>query len=75
MREHHRERSKLALQALAEGERSSGDVARFIFGEDLPAFDRFLALNETYVHLIELEQSASIRRKMREGLCLFERVV
>ncbi|MDO9230214.1 MAG: MBL fold metallo-hydrolase [Syntrophales bacterium] len=74
MREHHRDRSKLALQALTEGERTSGDVSRFIFGDDLPPFDRLLALNETYVHLIELERSSSIRRTMREGLCLFERV-
>jgi glyoxylase-like metal-dependent hydrolase (beta-lactamase superfamily II) len=74
MREHHFDRSKLALDALTEGERTSGDVSRFIFGDDLPPFDRLLALNETFVHLIELERSSSIRRKMREGLCLFERV-
>ena len=74
MREHHRDRSKLALQALAEGERTSGDVSRFIFGDDLPPFDRLLALNETFVHLVELERSAAIRRKMRDGICLFERV-
>lgn len=74
MREHHFDRSKLALKALAEGERTCSDVSRFIFGDALPPFDRLLALNETYVHLIELEQGASIRRKMRGGLCLFERV-
>jgi glyoxylase-like metal-dependent hydrolase (beta-lactamase superfamily II) len=74
MREHHRDRSKLALQALTEGERTSADVSRFIFGDDLPPFDRLLALNETYVHLVELERSSAIRRKMHEGLCLFERV-
>jgi glyoxylase-like metal-dependent hydrolase (beta-lactamase superfamily II) len=75
MREHHRDRSALALQALTEGERTSGDVSRFIFGDDLPPFDRLLALNETFVHLIELEQTSLIRRKMRDGICLFERVV
>lgn len=74
MREHHRDRSKLALQAVTEGERTSRDVSRFIFGDDLPPFDRLLALNETFVHLVELERGSSIRRKMRDGLCLFERV-
>jgi len=74
MREHHFDRSKLALQALTEGERTSGDVSRFIFGDDLPPFDRLLALNETFVHLIELERSSSVHRKIRAGLCLFERV-
>ena len=74
MREHHFDRSKLALQALTEGERTSGDVSRFIFGDDLPPFDRLLALNETYVHLVELERKALIRREKRNGLCLFARV-
>jgi glyoxylase-like metal-dependent hydrolase (beta-lactamase superfamily II) len=73
MREHHRDRSALALQALTEGERTSGDVSRFIFGDDLPPFDRLLALNETFVHLIELERDSLIHRKMRDGICLFER--
>jgi hypothetical protein len=74
MREHHRERSELALQALAEGPRSSGEVSRFIFGEIHAPFDRLLALNETYVHLIQLEREAMIRREMRNGLCYFARI-
>ncbi|MCX5839214.1 MAG: MBL fold metallo-hydrolase [Deltaproteobacteria bacterium] len=74
MREHHRERSVLALRALAEGPRNCGEVSRFIFGEDLSPFDRLLALNETYVHLIQMEREALIRREMRNGLCLFARM-
>jgi glyoxylase-like metal-dependent hydrolase (beta-lactamase superfamily II) len=74
MREHHRERSEIALQALAKGPRNCGEVSRFIFGEDLPPFDRLLALNETYVHLIQLERDSLIRREMRNGLCLFARM-
>jgi glyoxylase-like metal-dependent hydrolase (beta-lactamase superfamily II) len=74
MREHHRERSEIALRALAEGPRNCGEVSRFIFGEDLSPFDHLLALNETYVHLIRLEREALIRREMRNGLCLFARM-
>jgi glyoxylase-like metal-dependent hydrolase (beta-lactamase superfamily II) len=74
MREHHHERSELALRALAEGPRNCGEVSRFIFREDLSPFDRLLALNETYVHLIRLEKETLIRRKMLNGLCLFERI-
>ena len=37
-------------------------------------FDRLLALNETYVHLIQLERESLIRREMRNGLCLFARM-
>ncbi len=73
MREHHRERSEIALRALAEGPRNSAEVSRFIFGDGLPPFDRLLALNETYVHLIQLERETLIRREMRNGLCLFAR--
>lgn len=74
MREHHRERSGLALQALAGEPRSSNEVSRFIFGEVRSPFDRLLALNESYVHLIQLEREALIRREMRDGLCLFARI-
>jgi glyoxylase-like metal-dependent hydrolase (beta-lactamase superfamily II) len=73
IREHHRERSEIALRALAEGSRNCGEVSRFIFGEDLSPFDRLLALNETYVHLIRLEKETLIRREMHNGLCLFAR--
>jgi glyoxylase-like metal-dependent hydrolase (beta-lactamase superfamily II) len=71
MREHHRERSGLALQALSEEPKSSREVSRVIFGEIQSPFDRLLALNETYVHLIQLEKESLIRREMRDGLCYF----
>jgi glyoxylase-like metal-dependent hydrolase (beta-lactamase superfamily II) len=71
MREHHRERSGLALQALTEEPKSSREVSRVIFGEIQSPFDRLLALNETYVHLIQLEKESLIRREMRDGLCYF----
>jgi glyoxylase-like metal-dependent hydrolase (beta-lactamase superfamily II) len=74
MREHHRERSGLALQALDGEPRSSNEVSRFIFGDVHSPFDRLLALNETYVHLIQLERKALIRREMRNGLCFFARI-
>ncbi|MBN2437320.1 MAG: MBL fold metallo-hydrolase [Deltaproteobacteria bacterium] len=73
MREHHRERSERALRALAEGPRNCGEVSRFIFGENLSPFDRLLALNETYVHLIRLERETLICREKRNGVCLFSR--
>jgi glyoxylase-like metal-dependent hydrolase (beta-lactamase superfamily II) len=74
MREHHRERSGLALQALAEEPKSSREVSRFIFGEIQSPFDRLLALNESYVHLIQLERESLIRREKRDGLTLFARI-
>jgi glyoxylase-like metal-dependent hydrolase (beta-lactamase superfamily II) len=74
MREHHRERSELALKALTGEPQTSGGVSRFIFGDIRSPFDRLLALNESYVHLIELERKALVGREMQNGLCFFARV-
>lgn len=74
MREHHRDRSNLALQALTGPSKTSGGISRFIFGDIRSPFDRLLALNETYVHLLELEREAWIGRRKQNGLCLFERI-
>ncbi|MCE5262267.1 MAG: MBL fold metallo-hydrolase [Deltaproteobacteria bacterium] len=74
MREHHRERSGLALQALADGPRSSYEVSRFIFGEIDSPFDRLLALNESYIHLIQLEHEGFIRRERHNGLYRFAQI-
>lgn len=51
---HHEVRKGLALDSVTRGPRTTFDVSRDIFGDDLPEFDRFLALNETFVHLVEL---------------------
>lgn len=74
MRNHHHERSGIALQALTEEPRSSCEVSRFIFGDIHSPFDRLLALNETYVHLLQLEREALIRREKVDGLCFFARI-
>ena len=44
---------------------------RYIFGDNFPAFDRVLALNETYVHLLELEKNSLIKKQKKEGIFLF----
>jgi glyoxylase-like metal-dependent hydrolase (beta-lactamase superfamily II) len=74
MREHHRQRSGLALEALAQGPRSCFDVSQFIFGRIDSPFDRLLALNESYVHLIQLEREDRVRREECNGLTLFARL-
>jgi glyoxylase-like metal-dependent hydrolase (beta-lactamase superfamily II) len=74
IRDHHRQRKGLALAALADGPKTAEGVSRAIFGADLPPFDRLLALNESYVHLIDLEAEAAISRERRDGLCFFTKV-
>lgn len=73
IRDHHCQRKGLALAALAEGPKTAEEVSRFIFGPELPPFDRLLALNESYVHLIDLEAEGGIGRKVQDGRCYFAR--
>lgn len=73
IREHHRQRKGLALAAVSGEAKTAEKVSRAIFGDDLPPFDQYLALNEAYVHLIELEAEGVIGRRMRDGLCLFSK--
>jgi glyoxylase-like metal-dependent hydrolase (beta-lactamase superfamily II) len=72
IKEHHRERKDLALQSVMKGPRTSCDVSIDIFGRDLPDFDKFLALNETYVHLVELVHDGMIRSYERNGKMLYQ---
>lgn len=41
-------------------------IPQDVFGTDLPEFDKFLALNETHVHLMELIHEGVIE-KFRDG--------
>jgi glyoxylase-like metal-dependent hydrolase (beta-lactamase superfamily II) len=54
MRAHHEERKSLILNSIKEGPKTTFQGSMDIFGKDLSGFDKFLAINETYVHLIEL---------------------
>ena len=60
MREHHKERKGFTLASVKEGPKTTFQVSMDIFGEDLSEFDKFLALNETYVHLVELIEEGVI---------------
>lgn len=64
---HHAERTKLILECLGARPKNALDVSQEIFGGDLPDFDRFLAVNETYVHLLELKDQNRIREERKDG--------
>ena len=64
MREHHTERTGLIMKCLSAQPKTSFQVSQEIFGYDLPDFDKFLALNETYVHLLELKLQSVIKEDM-----------
>jgi glyoxylase-like metal-dependent hydrolase (beta-lactamase superfamily II) len=57
---HHDERKSLILDAIREDAKTTYQIAQDIFGLDLPEFDQFLALNETYVHLRQLLREGEI---------------
>jgi glyoxylase-like metal-dependent hydrolase (beta-lactamase superfamily II) len=71
IREHHAERTQLIVEALHGKEKTAFEVSGDIFGTALPDFDQFLALNETYVHLVELMDKGAVRTDERGGLVLY----
>jgi glyoxylase-like metal-dependent hydrolase (beta-lactamase superfamily II) len=64
----HAERTQLIIEALRGEEKTAFEVSGVIFGVDLPEFDQFLALNETYVHIVELVDRGAVRTAERGGL-------
>jgi len=67
---HHEERKALVLASVRRGPRQAVVVSGDLFGGSLPDFDQFLALNETYVHLVELVDEGLVEER-REGGQLF----
>ncbi len=63
IKEHHSERKSLVLDSVKAGPKTTYQVSLDIFGGNLPEFDQFLAVNETYAHLIELKEERAIRQE------------
>jgi glyoxylase-like metal-dependent hydrolase (beta-lactamase superfamily II) len=74
MHEHHQERKNLVFDSVKGGPKTTFQVSLDIFGENLPEFDQFLAVNETYAHLIELEEEGLIRQDKTEKHLLYRAV-
>ena len=74
IKEHHRQRTELILDSIKGRPKTAFDVSLDIFGRALPEFDKFLALNETYVHLIELEKDGVINQSKRNEKDLFAEI-
>ena len=69
IKDHHRERKGLTLASVAsvrEGMKTASQVSVDLFGPELPEFDQFLAINETYVHLLELVREGLVREETRD---------
>jgi glyoxylase-like metal-dependent hydrolase (beta-lactamase superfamily II) len=71
IKEHHRERKALVLKSVLTSPKTTYEISRDVFEEDLSEFDKFLALNETYVHIVELIREGLIGEEKREGLVVY----
>jgi glyoxylase-like metal-dependent hydrolase (beta-lactamase superfamily II) len=71
MEEHHQERKGLIFEAVKKGEKTALQISRDIFGSNLPEFDQFLAVNESYSHLLELMEEGLIRQERKETHALY----
>ncbi len=72
--EHHRVRKDLIFKSVENGTTTAMEVALTIFGNELKLFDKYLALHETYVHLIELEDESLIQRHTKDGIDFFSAI-
>ncbi|HYA14437.1 MAG TPA: MBL fold metallo-hydrolase [Syntrophales bacterium] len=64
--EHHAERKELVLASVKGKPKTTYQVSLDIFGGNLPEFDQFLAVNEAYAHLIELNKEGLIKQEKAE---------
>jgi glyoxylase-like metal-dependent hydrolase (beta-lactamase superfamily II) len=71
IKDHHTERKWLIVEALQGKGKTAFEVSADIFGADLPDFDQFLALNETYVHLVDLMDNGIVRSEEQDGHVLY----
>ncbi len=69
---HHRDRKSLVTDAIAQGNDTALRVSLAVFGSDLPEFDQFLALNESYVHIVQLVKEGLVRAEDSDGRTFFK---
>jgi glyoxylase-like metal-dependent hydrolase (beta-lactamase superfamily II) len=72
IKDHHHERKGLMLASVRKGRKSACEVSVDIFGKDLPEFDQYLALNETYVHLVELIEEGLVQEEIEDNRCFYK---
>jgi len=71
LRAHHQRRSELIKNCLHGRPKTAWCVSQEIFGENLPDFDQFLAVNETYVHLLELKHMGLVKEELADGVFVY----
>ncbi len=70
-RKHHGARKNLILESIKNGPQTTFQISLDIFGTDLPGFDAFLALNETYAHMVEFRHEGIVRESRKNGRIVY----
>jgi glyoxylase-like metal-dependent hydrolase (beta-lactamase superfamily II) len=74
IKEHHSERKCLIFNSVEGGAKTAYQVSQDIFGKNLPEFDQFLAVNETYSHLMELQEEGVVSQEQTEHFLVYRTV-
>ncbi|HPD57684.1 MAG TPA: MBL fold metallo-hydrolase [Smithellaceae bacterium] len=71
IRAHHEQRKNYFSRFLNNAPKTARALAQKIFGEDLPDFEKFLALNETFVYLQDLKAEGAISENMEGNVFVY----
>lgn len=69
---HHGERKGFVLESVRGGPKTTYQISQDVFDENLSEFDKYLALNETYVHLIELEKEGAVEKEEKGAQIVYK---
>jgi len=70
---HHDKRMKLMYEAVAGGSKTAYEVSLEIWGEELPLFEKPLALAETVQHLELLVEEGKLQKVLRNSVFYFKK--
>ena len=71
IRAHHAQRKQFIFGFVNEIPKTTYALANEIFGNNMPDFEKFMALNETYVYLKELKSEGTIKERMNGKVLVY----
>jgi glyoxylase-like metal-dependent hydrolase (beta-lactamase superfamily II) len=71
IRAHHAQRKQLIFGFVNEIPKTTYTLANEIFGNNMPDFEKFMALNETHVYLEELKSEGAIKKDMTGNVLIY----
>jgi glyoxylase-like metal-dependent hydrolase (beta-lactamase superfamily II) len=71
IRAHHEQRKQLIFGFVNEIPKTTYALANEIFGNNMPDFEKFMALNETHIYLKELKSEGAIKEKMNGKVLVY----